>query len=126
MVTNGCHKSKYNSCVYYKGSDHYGVIYLLLHVDDMFIASKYKFDIDKLKNQLNGDFKIKDLGLGSARKNFIMEITRDIVASTLLLSQGKYIRMVLETFHMHDNKHFLTPLGYQFKLSVTQSYKAIR
>lgn len=52
----------------------------------MFIASKYKFDIDKLKNQLNGDFKIKDLGLGSARKNFIIEITRDRVASTLLLS----------------------------------------
>ena len=92
----------------------------------MFIASKYKFDIDKLKNQLNGDFKIKDLGLGSARKNFIIEITRDRVASTLLLSQGKNIRMVLETFHMHYNKHFLTPLGYQFKLLVTQSYKAIR
>ena len=37
-------------------------IYLLLYVDNMFIASKSRSAIDKLKKQLFFVFEIKDLG----------------------------------------------------------------
>ena len=47
-------------------------IYLLLYVDNMFIASKNRSAIDKLKKGLSSDFEIKDLG--EAKKVLGMEI----------------------------------------------------
>ncbi|KAK9220923.1 hypothetical protein WN944_009347 [Citrus x changshan-huyou] len=49
MVSKGYHISKYDSCVYFGGSYQGGVAYLLLYVDDMLIASKYKLEIERLK-----------------------------------------------------------------------------
>ena len=57
-MTNGYCRSKYDSCVYFGSSDQGGAIYLLLYVDDMLIASKYKTEVDKLKNLLKGEFEI--------------------------------------------------------------------
>jgi len=37
-------------------------IYLLLYVDDMLVASKCKFVIDKLKKDVSFEFDMKDLG----------------------------------------------------------------
>ena len=49
--------------------------YLLLHVDDLLIASKDKSLINKLKSQLSDEFEMKDLG--AAKMTFGMEIHRD-------------------------------------------------
>ena len=38
------------------------MIYLLLYVDDMLIASKSKVEIDRFKAQLSQEFEMKDLG----------------------------------------------------------------
>lgn len=38
------------------------MIYLLLYVDDILIASVNKSEIVKLKEQLNSEFEMKDLG----------------------------------------------------------------
>ena len=47
-------------------------IYLLLYVDDMFIASKSRSAIDKLKKDLSSEFEMKDLG--EAKKVLSMKI----------------------------------------------------
>ncbi|KAH9669014.1 hypothetical protein KPL70_021617 [Citrus sinensis] len=115
MVSKGYHRSRYDSCVYFGGSDQGGVAYLLLYVDDMLIASKDKSEIERLKNLLKVEFEMKDLG--NPKRILGMDIIRDRSAGTLFLSQEKYIKKVLERFKMQDCKPVQTPLGPQFKLS---------
>jgi len=50
-------------------------IYLLLYVDDMFIASKSRSTIDKLKKDLSSEFEMKDHD--EVKKVLGMEIERD-------------------------------------------------
>lgn len=50
-------------------------VYLLLYVDNILIASKDMFEINKLKTQLCHKFEMKDLRV--AKKIFDMEILRD-------------------------------------------------
>ncbi|KAH9744862.1 hypothetical protein KPL70_003863 [Citrus sinensis] len=94
MVSKGYHRSRYDSCVYFGGSDQGGVAYLLLYVDDMLIASKYKSEIERLKNLLKVEFEMKDLG--NAKRILGMDIIKDRSAGTLFLSQEKYIKKFLE------------------------------
>uniref|UniRef100_A0A3Q7IDN0 Reverse transcriptase Ty1/copia-type domain-containing protein n=1 Tax=Solanum lycopersicum TaxID=4081 RepID=A0A3Q7IDN0_SOLLC len=61
--------------------------------DDMPIAAKKKYDIQKLKGLLSAEFEMKDLG--AARKILGMEIIRDRERRKLFLSQRSYIQKVL-------------------------------
>uniref|UniRef100_A0A3Q7G4H6 Reverse transcriptase Ty1/copia-type domain-containing protein n=1 Tax=Solanum lycopersicum TaxID=4081 RepID=A0A3Q7G4H6_SOLLC len=63
-------------------------IYLVLYVDDMLIAAKKKYGIQKLKGLLSAEFEMKDLG--AARKILGMEIIRDRERRKLFLSQRIY------------------------------------
>ncbi|KAJ9548963.1 hypothetical protein OSB04_021506 [Centaurea solstitialis] len=65
-------------------------------------ASKNKKDIQQVKDQLNAEFEMKDLG--EARKILGMEISRDRKACTLTLSQKSYIEKVLKRFNMNGAK----------------------
>jgi len=47
--------------VYYNKLPGGEYIYLLLYVDDMFITSKSRSTIDKLKKHLSFEFEVKDL-----------------------------------------------------------------
>ncbi|KAH9779244.1 hypothetical protein KPL71_007654 [Citrus sinensis] len=107
--------SKYDSCVYHEIINSGGALYLLLYIDDILIAGKNISHIKKLKNLLNGEFKMKDLG--SVKRILGIDIVRDRAAGTLFLSQSRYISKVLERFQMMDSKPVLTLLGAQFKLS---------
>jgi len=65
-------RSHYNLYVYYNrlhGGEH---VYLLLHVDDMLIASKSRIAIDKMKKDLSFEFEMKDLS--ETKKVLGMEI----------------------------------------------------
>lgn len=63
MVGNGYCRSGYDNCVYHKKLPNGSFIYLLLYVDDMLIAAKDMFEINRLKAQLSGEFEMKDLGV---------------------------------------------------------------
>jgi len=80
----------------------------------MLIASQNKDQIQKLKESLNREFEMKDLG--PARKILGMEITRDREQGTLELSQSEYVAGVLRAFGMDQSKVSQTPLGAHFKL----------
>ena len=51
------------------------MIYLLLYVDDMLIASRSMVRIKELKTELSREFDMKDLG--NAQRILGMEISRD-------------------------------------------------
>ena len=94
-------------------------IYLLLYVDDMFIASKSRSVVDKLKKNLFSEFEMKDLG---EAKVLSMKIERDRRSGKVSLTQKWYLQKVLQRFNIDgDTKSVSTPLAPHFKLKVTIS-----
>lgn len=94
-------------------------MYLLLYVDDILIASGYKSEIFEIRKLLSSEFEMKDLG--TAKKILGMGILRDRGRRSLVLSQRLYIEKVIARFNMLKSKTVTTPLGQQFKLSISQA-----
>ena len=116
MVKLGYTRSSYDCCVYYNRLKDDSFIYLVLYVDDMLIATKKKYDIQKLKGLLSAEFEMKDLG--AARKILGMEIIRDRERRKLFLSQRSYIQKVLARFGMSSSKPIDTPSAVNIHLTV--------
>ena len=118
MLSQGYSRSFKDQCVYFKrcGKD---MIYLLLYVDDMLIASQSMVKVSELKAELSKEFDMKDLG--KAQRILGMEIFRDRKRRELRLTQAQYIEKVLARFGMEKAKPVGTPLGSQFKLSKDMS-----
>lgn len=114
MVTHGYKRCEYDCCVYFKIDDDGSLVLLTLYVDDMLVAAKSKQKIKELKNMLNEEFDMKDLGI--AKKILGIEIHRDRKMGKLWLSQKKYIEKVLQRFGMLKAKPVATPLAAHFKL----------
>jgi hypothetical protein len=93
MVGHDYFRSQYNSCVYFKNLGNDSFIYLLLCVNDMLIAAKDMFEINRLKKELHGEFEMKDLE--AAKKILGMEIQRDRTSGKLYLTQKSFIEKVL-------------------------------
>lgn len=88
---------------------------MVLYIDDMFIASKNMYQIDLLKQQLRGEFEMKDLG--PAKKILGMQPIRDRKSRSLFLTQEDYINKVLDKFEIRTAKPVQTPLPAHFRLS---------
>ena len=78
---------------------------LVLYVDDLLITGSSALAIDLVKDILHGKISMKNMGplhffLG-------LEISQD--ASGIKLSQAKYVRDLLDRFHMTDCKSAPTP-----------------
>ncbi|WJX45133.1 hypothetical protein P8452_32036 [Trifolium repens] len=111
-------RSNYDSCVYMVKRKEKVILYLLLYVDDIHMASSDKHGIQKLKEKLNDEFEMKDLG--NAKRILGMNILRDRSKGELFLSQHDYLKKVVERFRMSDSKVVNTPLGHHWKLSIKQ------
>jgi len=99
-------------------------IYLLLYVNDMPIASKRRSAINKLKNDLSSEFKIKDLG--EAKKMLGMEIKRDWKSGVSLTQKGD-LKKELQKFNINDDtKSVSTQLSLHFKLKATMFPTSIK
>ncbi|CAA7407517.1 unnamed protein product [Spirodela intermedia] len=70
--------SKFDNCVYFKKLSNDSFLYLLLYVEDMLIAPKDIFKINKLKAVLNSEFDLKDLR--AAKKILRMEIYENFIS----------------------------------------------
>ncbi|XP_075485322.1 uncharacterized protein LOC142525037 [Primulina tabacum] len=81
---------------------------------DMLIACKDLKEIQRLKDLLNSEFDMKDLG--PAKRILGMDIIRNRPLRTLSLSQEGYISKLLEIFCMKDARSVNTPIGAHFKL----------
>ena len=57
MISNGYHRSKYDSCVYHEILNSGGVVYLLLYVDDILIVGKNLMILRSLRICGRGNLK---------------------------------------------------------------------
>ncbi|CAM8960295.1 unnamed protein product [Rhodiola kirilowii] len=121
MMSCDFKRSSYDWCIYFKYWDNGSAIYLLLYVDDMLIASDSMQLISDLKEQLNAQFEMKDLG--PAKKILGMEIVRDRGKRTLFLNQTDYLCKLVRKFDMSNAKSVLIPLAQHFKLTNEQCPK---
>ncbi|KAL2631114.1 hypothetical protein R1flu_015800 [Riccia fluitans] len=86
MKSWGFTRSVEDPCVYLKrvSNEVFGLVILMLYVDDMLIATKDKLEVEKVKTQLSVEFSMKDLGL--AKCILGMEIHRDVKGRKLWLT----------------------------------------
>ena len=89
-----------------KNSD---VIMLLLNVDDMVITGDSSKLLSNLLNELNKQFKMKDLG----KLNYFLGIQAQFHQKGLFLSEPKYAEDLLFTAGMKDCAPVATPLPIQ-------------
>ena len=116
MVSHGFDKNSYNCCVYHSKLDNGSKIYLLLYVDEMLVATKYKIDTTRLKVMLSSEFDKKNLGV--ARKTLGMDIYRDRGRGKRFLTKKSYIKKITSHFGMEQSKTISTPTTVSCKLSV--------
>jgi hypothetical protein len=111
LVSLGFQTNDADPCLFIKG-EHPSAVYVLIHVDDAVIVGQPQ-DVAEVKQQLGAIFDIKDLG--SASYFLSIEITRS--EDGIKLSQGQYVKKILEEFNMLDCKMKDTPavVGSQLK-----------
>jgi len=83
-------------------------IIIPVFIDDMTIAAKSSEEIQKVKDELKANFKLRDLGLTSWLLG--VEIKRDRSKRTLTLSQHQYILDLLDCFDLKDCNTVTTPM----------------
>ena len=101
---NGFTQSKSDPCLFIK-SYQSEIIYLLVWVDDIIIASSSQQLLDETKSHLNQKFKMKDLG----PLEYFLGIHFHRTATEIVLSQEEYITKVLNKFGMSNCKPRGTP-----------------
>ena len=77
------------------------MIFLLLYVDEILMASKSMIEIHRLKQALRSEFDMKDLG--PAKKILGMEIRIDRTTKKLFLTQSDYLEKVLVKFGIKNS-----------------------
>ena len=111
----GFKRSKFDTCLYFKGVNKSPVLYVLLYVDDILLISKSVDAIHDIKKNLQKHFDMKDLGI--AKKILGMSIIRDRKHKKLWLHQCDYVHKVLERFHISGDKINNIPLGAHLDLT---------
>ena len=106
-------KSKFDHFVFYKNSS-FGIILLVVYMDDIFITVSDSKGILSLKSFLHGQFHTKDLGM---LKYFLgVEVMRH--KQGILLSQRKYLLdMLFETGKL-GAKPYSTPMASNEQLNI--------
>jgi hypothetical protein len=84
-------------------------IYLLVYVDDiMLISSSHnQTDIQYVKDEIAGLYKIKDLGKAVFFLGIKLDYDKD---GNIKLSQARYIENILERFNLAESKKIATPM----------------
>ena len=101
------------SLFFYRKGNH--VIFMLVYVDDIIVASSSQEAVDALLRDLEKDFAIKDLG----NLHYFLGIQVQRKKGELLLTQERYASDILKRVNMQLCKPVKTPLNTTEKLSVT-------
>jgi histone deacetylase 1/2 len=102
---------------YYREGSH--VIFMLVYVDDIIVASLSAEAIDALVRDLEKDFAIKDLG----DLYYFLGIEVKRANDELLLSQQRYAKDIIQRVGMESCKPISTPLSTSDKLSAFEGDK---
>ena len=93
------------------------IVYLLVYVDDVLIASSKKTEIESVKKALQMKWSWTDSG--EAGYILGMKITRNRSRRTILISQEGYIRTLCDNHELGQRK-FSTPLSQDYKLLTSE------
>ena len=118
IMTFGFRENIVDQCIYTKVSGS-NIIFLVLYVDDILLASNSLAMLHATKTFLSKNFEMKDMGEASYVLG--IEIKRDRHKGLLGLSQRAYIKKILERFSMQDCKPSIAPIQKGDKLSAFQS-----
>lgn len=121
FLTNNYKKSKYEPCLYTKIANGHRTI-VALYVDDFFIFSDDKEEMRQLKEILNCNFKIKNLG--EIKQCLGMSVNYDKENSVITLTQEKYIDELLIKFNMTECKGVDTPMEAKLNIEKCQNVDA--
>lgn len=97
-------------------------VILTLYVDDVLLAGGNKATLEMLKGKLMSRFKMSDMG--DVSRVLGMQVTRDIQAGSLVITQEDYTRGLLVKYGMQDCRPLGTP-GYGKELSLMQPEKSL-
>ena len=98
--------------MYYSKNDH-RIVILLLYVDDLLIIGNDNEAITTLKQRLQHEFEMTDLG--EAQQYLGVEISR--YPNGIFLSQGGYISKLLEKFNVKSCNPMKLPIDPKLQLS---------
>jgi hypothetical protein len=90
------------------------VVFLVVHVDDMLIASATLAEAEEVIRGLGQRFQVKNLGNASTFLG--LEIVRDRSKQTLRLTQTQYVHEVMERFGVVDKQFKDTPMNTSLRL----------
>ena len=99
-------------CVFIRKKDTLTII--AIHVDDLMILAENIFEMKRLKDSLNLQFKIKDMG--ELHYYVGVCIVQDKERKQVYLHQGQYIEKMLKTFGQTETKTVSTPADLNVKL----------
>jgi histone deacetylase 1/2 len=88
-------------------------MYILIYVDDIIVVSSTQEATTCLLKDLRTEFALKDLG----DLHFFLGIEVKKINNGILLTQGKYVKDVLQRAHMMECKPVSSPLSTSEKLS---------
>lgn len=110
LEDNSYKRNETDMCLYSK-RDQGGVIYLLIHVDDILAASNTDRMLEQLNQQLEAHFETKNLG---GVKHYL-GIDVECTDGNFLISQPRYIDAIVEEAGLTDAKPSKYPLdtGYE-------------
>lgn len=117
MIQNDFIRSQNDYCLYTKCKQN--KLYLLIYVDDVLILGTDKNEVTDLKNLLNKNFYMKDLGIISQYLG--IQIEQNLELGYTELSQENYLKNVLKRFQMHNCKSISTPLDSNLDLKFFQT-----
>ena len=127
LVKNGCTQDSTDKCLYKKRSGEM-VCYLLIHVDDMLVATNNEAFRDQLMNSVGKVFELKSLG--EVKQYLGIEVETNAYGE-FLISQTAFIDKIVKEAGMEDAKGAKSPIdpGY-FKLEGTpldnnEEYRAL-
>lgn len=89
-----------------------------LYVDDIIICGTQGSEILKLKEELNKNFRMTDLGLANHHLGLNIIRKEDEITET---SQYSYLEDILQQFGMQDCKHVSTPMESNARISFEQT-----
>jgi hypothetical protein len=118
ILSHGYIQSTADDCIFYKLPKNKceSISIIAIFVDDSIIIGN-KLANQSVKDMLNSNFKMKDLG----NAEYVLGIKVEREEGNIYLSQTSYIESMLKEFNMENSKAYPTPMSINFHKSTDNS-----